>query len=331
LFIGSCSGEFHALDARTGRTRWKYDIRADGPQRSFHGAMLLWRDLVVVSADNTFRQAGIGHVYAFERATGKVRWKHRSAGGIPSDIVRDGNRAYVVSLSDELICLDLNDGRELWRFAGEAVNKPDADGRYRTPHSPVVAVNRVFFAGLDAKVRALDTRTGEPVWKHTMPADISAGPAAVSGGLTVGTTEPALYALEPKRGEVLRRLELPEPARGVLVFDKRRLFARLGRSTLAAIDADLKGVAWQQDTPGRWTASRPIVAGDVVVTGDSRGELVAFRCRDGAAAWRVTFAGENIRSVSMAGGTYFVGTLDGTVYAWQPTSRTATTSRPSHG
>jgi outer membrane protein assembly factor BamB len=64
----------------------------------------------------------MGQVYAFERATGKVVWKHavtrRVAGydGVTTDILGNGPNAYAVMLGDELLCLDLKTGRLNWTF-----------------------------------------------------------------------------------------------------------------------------------------------------------------------------------------------------------------------
>ena len=153
------------------------------------------------------------------------------------------------------------------------------------------------------------------------------GPAA--DGLFVGTSERYLYKLETKSGNVVQRLELSEPARGTPLFDGQHVFVRLGRSTMAAISTDLKRVVWQRATAGRWMTNRPILVGDIVVCGNSRGELSGLRAHDGTTAWRAEFAGEEIRSVSEMGGTYFVGTLDGTVYSWHPSPQATTTSRPT--
>ena len=116
LLIGSCAGTFYAFDKRTGKVRWSYNIHQDGNQTSFHGNPLITDQLVLIGTDKSCAAGSIGHVYAFDRATGTVRWKYRTA-GTPTDIARIGSSIYAASFVDELIALNLSDGSLRWRFA----------------------------------------------------------------------------------------------------------------------------------------------------------------------------------------------------------------------
>jgi membrane peptidoglycan carboxypeptidase len=50
-----------ALDNKTGKVKWSYDIRNDGEQSQFHGDPLVTDELVIIGTDGN-----IGHVYAFD-------------------------------------------------------------------------------------------------------------------------------------------------------------------------------------------------------------------------------------------------------------------------
>jgi outer membrane protein assembly factor BamB len=66
------------FDKRTGKVQWSYNIHQDGNQTSFHGNPLITDQLVLIGTDKSCASGGIGHVYAFDRATGTVRWKYRT-------------------------------------------------------------------------------------------------------------------------------------------------------------------------------------------------------------------------------------------------------------
>ena len=100
LFIGSCAGNFYALNKTTGELKWSYDIRQDGRQVSFHGNPLVINDLILIGTDKSCDPEGIGHVYAFERESGKVRWKYRST-SVPTDIVQLNSNVYFGSFQDK--------------------------------------------------------------------------------------------------------------------------------------------------------------------------------------------------------------------------------------
>ncbi len=72
LVVGSCNGMIRALDKKTGQVRWSYDIRRDGDQTEFHGDPLVTENLIIIGTDGK-----MGHLYAFERLTGAMRWKYR--------------------------------------------------------------------------------------------------------------------------------------------------------------------------------------------------------------------------------------------------------------
>ena len=93
MFIGSCAGNFYAVNKTTGQLQWSYDIRRDGNQQSFHGDPLVTNDLILIGTDKSCDPNGVGHVYAFERDSGKVRWKYRST-SVPTDIIQINSSVY---------------------------------------------------------------------------------------------------------------------------------------------------------------------------------------------------------------------------------------------
>jgi outer membrane protein assembly factor BamB len=69
LFGSSADDQVYALDAMTGRIRWRFF--SEGPVRFAPAA---WKDRVFVASDD-------GHLYALALADGKVLWKHRAGPG----------------------------------------------------------------------------------------------------------------------------------------------------------------------------------------------------------------------------------------------------------
>ena len=110
MFIGSCAGNFYALNKATGQVQWSYDIRKDGKQQSFHGDPLVTSDLILIGTDRSCDPEGVGHVYAFERDSGKVRWKYRST-SVPTDIVQLGSNVFFGSFQDQWSSVDLRTGK----------------------------------------------------------------------------------------------------------------------------------------------------------------------------------------------------------------------------
>jgi outer membrane protein assembly factor BamB len=312
LFVGSCAGRFLALERHSGQIRWEYDIHADGEQTSFHGAPLLTDELILTTTDNGFRRPGIGHVYAFERATGRVRWKYRCETGIPADVIGVGANVCVVTMNDDVNCLDRATGEMRWRF-GTRVKQPDV----RDVMALASLGGRVFFAGRDDTLYALDARSGEVCWKTALGDPLTSSPVVLHDSVYVGTARPCMYRLDPVRGDIQATLPLRAAPCRVPTCAVDSIIVFLGDAVVAALDADLTRVIWSQSTSDKWYQSRPLIIGDLVLVGDSAGRLLALSLADGASCWMHPFKGEEIRSLGGWRDMLFVGTLHGTLYAWR--------------
>ena len=304
LVVGSCNGMIRALDKKTGQVRWSYDIRRDGDQTEFHGDPLVTENLIIIGTDGK-----MGHLYAFERLTGAMRWKYRvDWRGLASDIVRSGDRIYAVTLGDELVCLDLESGAAMWTFRSSA----PAKSLYWNS-SPTVTGGLVYYGGLDGIAYAVHARSGKLVWKTDLGARVSTSVAAHGRDIYVGTANRHLYRLDADSGKVLADFAVDAEPRWRLIVASDSLLAFLGPQTLASFDLSLKGICWSAKASKNWTSARPYVWRDTVLAGDGHG-LVAFRASDGTQAWSHQVP-EVIRGIGVSDDVLYVGTLKGPVFA----------------
>src|SRR5687768_4174913 len=200
MFIGSCAGNFYAINKSTGQVQWSYDIRKDGKQQSFHGNPLVTNDLILIGTDRSCDPEGVGHVYAFERDSGTVRWKYRST-SVPTDIVQLGSNVYFGSFHDKWSAVNLHTGGLNWSFSTDALNK-DCD----PPKAPVTDENRLFIAGLDGVIYSLDASTGRVIWKRKLAAAPSTSLVFRDKTLYVGTTDRRIYRLNAETGATVAEL-----------------------------------------------------------------------------------------------------------------------------
>jgi eukaryotic-like serine/threonine-protein kinase len=73
----------------------------------------------------------------------------------------------------------------LWRFA-------TGDRMYAAPS---VAQGVVFVGGDDKRLYAVGAQTGEVIWVHSCPDDITTSPVVVDGLAYVGVRDNSLYAI----------------------------------------------------------------------------------------------------------------------------------------
>jgi outer membrane protein assembly factor BamB len=314
LFVGSCAGRFYCLDRKSGAVVWSYDIKQDGAQTSFHGDPLLAGELVLVGTDGE----GIGHIYAFERATGKVRWKHpvtrltERGAGLPTDLVRLGSSVFGVALGDELLSIDLETGRLNWSFRSAF-----PENRFAWTSTPAAGRGRVFFAGLDGVVYALDAPKGRVVWKRKLGSSIHGSVTLVGKDLFAGASDGRLYRLSQVTGAVIAEVDVgATPWRHFLLTgDRLLLFAGTGaEGSIACVDARKNRLLWKQRPNGVLNTNRPYLWRGSVLSGNEDGDIFVHRLADGTLE-RSFRVGGGARGVGVSDDALYVGTLQGTLYA----------------
>jgi outer membrane protein assembly factor BamB len=341
LYVGSCSGIFYALDKNTGSVKWSYDITGDGRQTSFHGDMLITEELVIIGTDGRSFDGGIGHLYAFERKTGKVRWKYFAGRGVTTDVLRLGDKIFAVTQNDELICLNVQTGQRDWAFASTYTgNQPDLG------HSPALSGDQIFFGGRDGIIYALAANTGKLVWKRKLANAISASLTTVENHLYAGAASGHLYALNVKTGATEKNFSVENTPAGKFTAARNKLFIFINRNGVPGTADDLlclepatQKMRWRQPAnltsrvlkpvvenltaaTGNhckspelaWSSTAPYIWRDHVLAGNNRGEVFAYRIATGRPAWTQKIGG-TIRSFGSSERVIFVGTVEGTIYA----------------
>ncbi|MHC4743420.1 MAG: outer membrane protein assembly factor BamB family protein [Planctomycetota bacterium] len=112
----------------------------------------------------------------------EVLWTVAVGRGYGGPVVKDG-KVYLLDrddkVGDNLRCLDLSNGEELWNFAY------DAPGRVSFPGSrgvPVVNGNHVYSCGHNGDLYCIDIKTHKPVWNKNIWTDFGGKPAGGAGG-----------------------------------------------------------------------------------------------------------------------------------------------------
>ena len=319
MFIGSCAGTFYAINKVTGQVQWSYDIRKDGKQVSFHGDPLVTGDLILIGTDYSCDPDGVGHVYAFERDSGKVRWKYRST-SVPTDIVQLGSNVYFGSFQDKWSSVNLHTGALNWSFSTGASNE-NCDAI----KAPVTDDNRLFIAGLDGVIYSLDASSGRVSWKRKLAAAPSTALALRDETIYVGTSDQRIYRLNAETGAVISELAIEAKPVGGLALADDSLFMFLENAServgyIISVDSKLASVRWKQKSSPDWASQRPHLWKESVVAGNCRGGMSAFRAMDGKPQWNLNLKG-CIRSIGSSGDMLFAGVQEGSIFAYELSAR----------
>jgi outer membrane protein assembly factor BamB len=310
---------------RTGRALWTYRAIQDVPpgrRAEFHGDPLVADDLVLAGSDDR-DPGGRGFLYAFDQRTGQVRWKRPVLHGVMATVLRRGPKVYALTLEDELLCLDVATGRTHWtRRSGAKITETDFAGFMS---APVLDEARVYVGGQDGVVYALNADDGSMLWTQNVKAAVNTPITRLGDSLYLATKENAIVRLDRRDGRILGQTSAgthvfgpPTPVGDQVLALVTDVEAKGDpQLMLVSYDATLARVQWSQRLPGGWSASRPYLQPGRVLGGGGRGDLVAFRLSDGVPQWSDRLAGV-IRGIAQEGRRLYVGTLGGTVYAYEP-------------
>lgn len=189
---------------------------------------------------------------------------------------------------------------------------PSSDGR------------RVYIAGRDGEVEALDLATGDRAWRVTLPRRavsstkalglwsrlwgkgegsaqrIAAGPT-IGGGLVItGSSDGEVAALSADDGTLLWTIVLGSEVAAAPATDGRVAVIRLGSGQLVALDARTGAQRWIADQPvpalSIRGAGRPLIEGNRVYAGFDSGKVIAFDLDNGQIVWEAPLAMASGRS-----------------------------------
>ncbi|MGB2822074.1 MAG: PQQ-binding-like beta-propeller repeat protein, partial [Phycisphaerae bacterium] len=150
VYLGTESGNFYALSAAAGKRLWKFPAGKDehvGPILHTAG----------VAGGKAFFASMDGCVYALDAATGRLVWKFdtRLRTGFSTAVVLAEGYVFAANRGGTVFALRQADGKVAWQ----------ADLKSHLLQTPAYNDGRVFIAGMDMKLHALDAKTGGEVWR----------------------------------------------------------------------------------------------------------------------------------------------------------------------
>jgi outer membrane protein assembly factor BamB len=228
-----------ALDRTTGVTHWSSPVEE---ARS------------AVAAGDLLLVTGAAAVWAFEAASGTIRWRTALEPAFTAPVATPG--LLIVPLAEGgLVALDAADGQEAWRQT--------LDG---SPARSMVAGDDTVWAALEGgRLVAIAPATGDVRWSRRL--DGTPGPLSrVADRLWAGTPEGTFSAVRPDTGRVLWEWALGGSVAGATAGDGLVYVAALD-NLLRAFNRGNGHQRWRQALPTRPLAPPRLVGGELLVTG----------------------------------------------------------------
>jgi outer membrane protein assembly factor BamB len=265
-------------------------------------------------------QAG-GGVHAFDRATGRERWKFAMEFGVNGPMAGVGRRAFAYApRQSEVVCFDVESGELRWRVPARL---PGFEG-------PGAIGNLVFVGTADGLLRAMNAESGREEWSVELGAAVTTSVSAFEDSVYTGIADGTIVRIDPRNGAVLglRKVDEKLRPRSVLVRASDTLLVLLTNETadylsLVSLDQNLEMIRWRQTATKYWSTSRVFVWKNTVILGTSSGEVTGYCVADGTKAWSLNVRG-SVRSIGGSDDALYVTTQGGSLYALRPTEACGT-------
>ncbi|MEV0278452.1 PQQ-binding-like beta-propeller repeat protein [Streptomyces sp. NPDC050610] len=294
------SFEVHALEVASGRRQFK--------TRDVAWAMAVAGGRIHASDGPT--------LYALDAADGSERWRLATDGWIYSLAV-DRGTVVTGTRGGGVQAWEAANGELLWEISG-------AQTDFETPEYGPVVHEDLVYVWADARLRALEVRTGAERWSYPI------GDAGSCGGVPMRllpAPDGAVYvaagtrvlAIDAARGDVRWRFEAPAVFLSAPAFAPGPAVTGGGvyiadyLGTVYAIDAATGRDRWRIATEARQSIEPVLVAGGSVHLG-SGSALYTLDAVTGTPKWRFAAGGEVVGSPVVAEGRVHFGSADHCLY-----------------
>lgn len=165
VWFVSANGVLHALQASDGKEVWQYKMGKDLTAQNYWD---YYHSSPNIDNDILYVGSGDGNLYSFNTKTKKLNWKYNSGSRIRSTPAVSDNLVVFGTMSGYVVAIDKNTGQLRWKFAtqGASYHFYDVENdRTSVFCSPAIANGTVLIGARDGFLYALDLATGNLKWK----------------------------------------------------------------------------------------------------------------------------------------------------------------------
>lgn len=311
VYAAGRDGTVARLDATTGRSRWRVDLKA----RLSAGVGGDGR-LVAVATDE-------GEVLALDAKDGNVRWRARvSSEVLAAPVVGDG-LVLVRSTDSRVFAFGADDGKRRWVYQHAA-----ASLLVRAPAGLRIQGDTAYAGFPGGKLVAIALENGSPRWEVTVAVphgatelervtDVAGVPALQGREVCAAAYQGKVACFDVRDGVQIWSREISSIT-GVSL-DARYAYVSDDRGSVYAFDRSDGRSVWKQDKLANRETSLPLPLDSNVAVGDLQGYVHFLARESGAFVARFATDGGAIRTapIKLPSGV-LVQTRDGRLYALSP-------------
>lgn len=297
VYSGNLDGHLYALDLGSGEPLWTFAARDE--IKSSAG----------VAEGRLFFGDESGRFYALDARSGELLWTFDAEAGITSSAHPWSDRVIFGSYDSRVYCLATTDGQLVWRAETEGY----------VHGTPAILDSTVVTAGCDGFLRRLNLVDGIEKGVVEIGGYVAASCAIDDSGTAYfGTYGNRVLAVDLVAEAIRWRYQHPQRqqpfyASAAIAAD---LVVAAGRDRiLHGLDRKTGQPRWLFDAGARVDSS-PVISGERLFFGSSKGSVHALDVGSGKELWRYDTGATIVASAAVADGRLVIGSEDGVLYCF---------------
>lgn len=348
IFAVDGKNRVSALDATTGQSIWKFDVKVAKLKKTRRGGRSLVERIkdpltfsdgggsdkeavgggVAVADGQVYVTSGYGVILALDAVSGTEIWRTNTRTPIHSAPAVDDGRLFAVSDDNELFAVDAATGTILWSY--QAIVET---ARMLTAPSPAVIEDVVIAPFSSGEIVALRVQNGGVLWQDALDAsgnltplaalnDIGSGPVIADGYVFASAQSGSLGAFDLRTGQ--RVWSQPAGSLGFPVVAGDFLFTVTTEGEVACLSKADGTVIWinqlqafknEKKRKKRISWAGPVMAGERLLVMSSHGKAAEINPYDGAIIREFKVSGDVYVSPIVANETVYYITDDAKLVA----------------
>src|SRR4051812_14578882 len=164
------------------KTRWTYRTSAEHPAPILGSAAIVGDTVYAADADGT--------LHAINLASGKARWTYKSEDGFETSPLVANGKVFIGDLAGTFHAVNAADGKRLWTVYTMTTIHASAN----------IAGDQIVFGNDGADIYCLSAADGKVVWKKSAGDRVNGAPAIGFGAALVSGCDAKLRAIDLKTG-----------------------------------------------------------------------------------------------------------------------------------
>ncbi len=283
------------------------------------------------------------NLYALDAASGELKWKFPTNGGIVTRPAITNDLIFVGSEDGNLYAILPKTGKMAWTLPLESpirsspkiveghvffgcddgflygvnilsmrrVMKVDAGMAIRS--SPAVTNDLIYFGNEGGDFLCVDFR-GQPKWRFRAKRAITSSPLVSHGIVYFTSLDGSVYALDAKSGWVIWRYRMMKGSVSSPYRADHYLLFGSADGNIYCIDANNSREIWKYQTNHQVSGS-PVVHKDMVFCGSADGNLYCLELKTGRLRWKFATEGPITSTPLVFNDTVYFGSADHIFYA----------------